>query len=169
MQMDIIRILYQLYAVSKEGKIHEENDENKEMIKQLEDLLNIKLDWNKNTKNQLYKLIDAMYSLYDERDGNTLTEFYWFFKNEQLKFSDKGFDEIMEMDFETIKIPVMKNYDEVLKALYGDYMTPVRGTAAHNYPFYKKQQKLIEDVYAERKAEKSEVTIDEICESIIIY
>lgn len=38
----------------------------------------------------------------------------------------------------------MKNYDEVLTILFGDYMTPVWGTQEHDYPFYKKQQELLE-------------------------
>ena len=35
------------------------------------------------------------------------------------------------------------NYDEYLSNLYGDYMTPVRGGADHDYPFYAKQEKIL--------------------------
>ena len=55
-----------------------------------------------------------------------------------------NFVQITEMDFEIMKMPVMKNYDEVLTILFGDYMTPVWGTQEHDYPFYKKQQELLE-------------------------
>lgn len=38
-------------------------------------------------------------------------------------YADKSdLEELLELDFESIKIPVPKNYDSILKNMYGDYM-----------------------------------------------
>ena len=50
-----------------------------------------------------------------------------------------------------MKLPVPKFYHEELTAWYGDYMTPVQGAAQHDYPFYKKQMKLMEQNMALKK------------------
>ena len=41
---------------------------------------------------------------------------------EELYWDRKDFDEIVYMDFENIKIPVPKGYDNNLKTIYGNYM-----------------------------------------------
>ena len=49
------------------------------------------------------------------------------------------------MPFENTKIPVPKNYDECLKAIYGPkYMMP-RRVKVHDYPFYKKQDQILQE------------------------
>lgn len=48
------------------------------------------------------------------------------------------------MNFEMMKVPVPIGYEEVLHVLFGDnYMTPIKGTAGHDYPFYKNQERKI--------------------------
>ena len=41
------------------------------------------------------------------------------------------YDEIIEVPFEHLMMPVPRDYDEVLRLRYGDYMTPVRGGSWH--------------------------------------
>lgn len=45
------------------------------------------------------------------------------------------FDDIMEMPFENLMMPVSVSYDAILKLLYGDYMTPVKGGGAHDLAY----------------------------------
>lgn len=40
------------------------------------------------------------------------------------RFKKEFCDEMIELDFENIKVPAPKQYDELLKMVYGDYMTP---------------------------------------------
>lgn len=51
------------------------------------------------------------------------------------------FDNIIESDFENIKVPIIANYDKFLTQLYGDYMTPPseeeKAIASHNLKAYK--------------------------------
>ena len=37
------------------------------------------------------------------------------------------------VDFEYIKLPIPKGYDEVLKDQYGEYMTPIKCPTLHGY------------------------------------
>lgn len=143
-QKQLIRIVYELINISGKGRICDEPDANKNLLKQIEELCNIHLNWQGYTKNQLWKVCDLLYSLYNEKDSHILTEFYYFCKNPDIRFSEELFAETIEMNFEIMKIPVMKNYDRVLKTLFGDYMIPVRGTQEHDYPFYKKQKEILE-------------------------
>lgn len=46
------------------------------------------------------------------------------------------YEETIYLDFENIKIPCPIGYDEILKAQYGDYMTPVRGACGHEHVFF---------------------------------
>lgn len=143
-QKELIQIVYQINSVCGVGTINQESKANKQILKQLEELCNIHLNWNAYTKNQLAKMCDLLYSIYNENDSHILTELYYYHKNPKIQFPEEFFDEIIEMDFEQMKMPVIKNYDEVLKILFGDYMIPVRGTQEHDYPFYKKQEELAE-------------------------
>jgi lipopolysaccharide cholinephosphotransferase len=48
------------------------------------------------------------------------------------------------LNFEMMQVPAPEGYDDVLKSIYSDsYMTPVRGSAWHDYPFYKIQDRRI--------------------------
>ena len=42
-------------------------------------------------------------------------------------------DNLMEVDFEFLKIPIVANYDETLTRLYGNWNEIVKGTAWHSF------------------------------------
>ncbi len=66
------------------------------------------------------------------------------------------YDDVVRIPFEMIEIPVPAGYRELLRTIYGaDWMTPVRHTAGHGYPFYAKQQRMI-DEYRKNKKAKAE-------------
>ena len=58
------------------------------------------------------------------------------------------------LPFETITVTAPAGYDEILKVNYGDYMTPVRGTQAHDYPFWKKQERILAECLMEQNNTK---------------
>lgn len=51
-------------------------------------------------------------------------------------YPKEWFDNIIEMPFENMMLPVSANYDEILKLQYGDYMTPIIGSAAHSLVYF---------------------------------
>lgn len=48
----------------------------------------------------------------------------------------RWFETIIEVPFEHLSFPVPAHYDEVLRDYYGDYMTPIQGTALHSLVFF---------------------------------
>ena len=71
------------------------------------------------------------------------------------------FGEGIEMPFESTVIRVPINYTDVLAWEFGkDYMTPVRFTGEHTYPFYKTQEKAFIELLKEAGVESP---VDEFC------
>lgn len=64
-------------------------------------------------------------------------------------YEDAWFAETSYLPFEGFDIPVPGNYDEVLKAIYGDYRKPVRSDGMHDYPCYKRQLEELRNKVAE--------------------
>lgn len=80
-------------------------------------------------------------------------EYQCLFVDTKAIYKRDIFDDWMLLPFENTEIRVPVKYHEFLQTLYGpDYMTPVRGAAVHDYPYYKKQlgeglEELIEKVW----------------------
>ena len=71
------------------------------------------------------------------------------------------FGEGLEMPFESTTIRVPSDYTAVLKWEFGDnYMTPVKFTGEHTYPFYKTQEKAFTELLRESGVE---APVDEFC------
>lgn len=54
-------------------------------------------------------------------------------------YESTWFEEVAYLPFEGFDIPVPRNYDAVLKVIYGDYNVQVKNTSLHDYPCYKRQ------------------------------
>ena len=76
-------------------------------------------------------------------------------------YREEWFGEPVIMPYETGCIPVPKEYDEVLKKIYGpDYMTPKPFTGLHNYPFYAVQEQEFVKLLKESGVD---TPVDEFC------
>lgn len=60
-------------------------------------------------------------------------------------FNPKDFETAVYMNFEDMLIPVPINYHYILTQKYGDYMTIVKHTMSHDYPYFDKQKKQLEE------------------------
>lgn len=94
--------------------------------------------------NQLRILFDMACMIGNENNGELLTSMPEYVAGNGFVL-DKDWFERVEKNFENISLPIPSDYDEVLKALYGDYMTPVMGGAEHDYPFYKDQLAILHE------------------------
>ena len=73
------------------------------------------------------------------------------------------YEDVVMLPFENIQIPAPAMWDEALKAQFGDYMTPIRGTADHNYPFYGHME---EELKKQIKAVGFTGTVEEFCQEV---
>jgi len=77
----------------------------------------------------------------------------WATGKENERIPRSYFDELIEMDFMGYKFPVPKEYENVLKYLYGEeYMTPIQGASLHNYPVYQEQAEKLKVIFDSYKA-----------------
>ena len=77
-------------------------------------------------KEFLYKKYDNLCKKYNDKKRDCLMSNWPEYQrpiNEEICYR-KNYKDYMDVDFDGIKAMIIKNYDEVLKAYYGDYMTP---------------------------------------------
>lgn len=154
-EFKVLRILYEhtLYVKQLvEGKDKEDLDEAKEaemekLLQETEETLRFRIDRNGNIVNQMLVRLEEMSMLYKEEECSELG-CICFMSVDQTpkKVLKEWYDEVVLMPFENIMIPLPKGYHEVLTVSFGDYMIPVRDGAGHEYPFYKKQRKQVEEM-----------------------
>ncbi|MCM1239634.1 MAG: LicD family protein [Lachnospiraceae bacterium] len=113
------------------------------ILPDLEKLCKIKFDRSKSIPHQLFKLADAIGKEYRD-SGSPFITYMAYHASKRLFLRKEWYANPVYLPYEHLEIPVPSNYDAVLTAQYGDYMTPVRYAADHDYPFYKKQQKIYE-------------------------
>lgn len=118
-------------------------DETGELIHVIEDLCGVKIDRTKNIQHQLLRVADGVLQMYNE-DGGDYAEIIYYLNNQNRRMKPEYYSESIRLPFETAEIPVPKEYDTVLRRMYGDYEVPRRWVDNHDYPFYKKQQQAVE-------------------------
>lgn len=79
------------------------------------------------------------------------------------RVKNEWFDEMRYVPFEHVRIPVPGNYDEVLKAQFGDYMTPSQVKGGHDYPFYAEMEK---ELVKQIRAVGFMGSVEEFCEKV---
>lgn len=147
MNEDEKKLQYDLYAfvLTTKYKTANSNEDIEARLTHIEDLCQVKLNRDETLRRQLLKLADRLSSLY-HRDES---EFVAIIHSNINQFTNimrkEWFEDVVWMPFENTSIPVPKNYDECLRAIYGpEYMTPVQ-VIAHEYPFYKKQDRILQN------------------------
>ena len=117
----------------------------------VEELCRIKLDRSKPLRKQLWRLADTMNEMFCEEECDNITRL-WSPMDKPApdgkptwRWRKEWYEDTIEMPFETTTIPVPVGYDEILRSFYGNYMTPKQTRSSHDYPFYKKQQEVLEE------------------------
>lgn len=126
--------------------------DNAEEIKQLEELTGFKFNEHESIKKQLLYLADKLSAMYYDTDAEDVTFMYQFWKNRDCRMPVRCFNEVIEVPFEDTTVPIMGDYDTVLRSIYGDnYMTPIRNyEGCHEYPFFKDQISMLRSLLAEK-------------------
>lgn len=155
-----IRLINKVRVVLENWEYFSNEGMLEEQLTSIEELCNVKLKRNGDIRNQLWRLLDGLYSMFTEEESDEVTNFTFLLWKDTCRQKKEWYDEVIYMPFENMKIAVPKNYHEVLISRYGDYMTPERATALHDYPFYKTQQEELENIF---KREGIQTGITEFC------
>lgn len=71
------------------------------------------------------------------------------------------YDELALLPFEGMQMPVPKDYIRAVKCQYGEnYMTPVKFSSCHDYPFYRSQEAALREMF---DADGMNISIEEFC------
>lgn len=105
-------------------------------LREYEKLCNIEIDMRGDVKNWLWKLTDAIASLYHRDEADYITNYTFWIEKDGYKMKKEWYDNVVMLPFENIEIAAPAMYHEALTAQFGDYMVPVKGVADHDYPFY---------------------------------
>lgn len=134
----------QLYLVVINAcmKYKTEQEEIEQCLDDIEQLCNYKINRNEEIISQLCLLADIVSRSYAGVDGTELMMMPYCTNNLILK--REWYETTEWKPFENMLLPVPGGYEEVLTAWYGDYRKPIRGTATHDYPFYKKEMEILE-------------------------
>lgn len=124
-------------------------EEFREILNDIERLCDIKLNYKKNIKQQLFKLVDKLFSMYTSNKGKNVALMHYWVQEDNHKYPREYFDDVIMMPFENIKLPVPISYDGVLRIEYGDYMKINRQGGVHGYPLFEEQEKFLMELVPE--------------------
>jgi lipopolysaccharide cholinephosphotransferase len=139
------QIYMSLYDLANNYDTYQAGGEAEGYVSQIENLLNTKIARDEHIKTSIWKLADAVAMMTERREADRVVwygEFAMGGYERVKKLSD--YESTVYMDFEMLKVPVPSGYDNLLRSDYGEnYMTPIKGRAGHEYPFYKVQDRII--------------------------
>lgn len=99
-----------------------------------------------------WKCANYITMMYDEEDADYIVE-YLDYEKFGKKFKKEWFVDTYSATFENLMLPIPSGYDEVLKAIYGNYLVPSRNGGLHEYPFYMRQLRELRRVVKQREEE----------------
>ena len=109
-------------------------------LRKTEEITGESIDRSKNLDNQLCKIMNKIcIEAREEASKDVTLEYSWIFWH-GYKFPREYFDSYIEVPFETTTVTVPANYNEILTALFSDYMVPIRPGGLHDFPVFKEQE-----------------------------
>lgn len=152
--IDLFSAAYMLAFDYEKDEISEE--EKMQSIRMLEECCNMHFTQDKSYRQQLWALADRIGAMYWDTgaEAKEVSMIYMLAKRSDFRIPVSCYKYTKRVPFENTTIPIPFGYEQILTVLYGeDYMTPKQGNADHEYPFYKKQQKMMLEYYKKRGLE----------------
>lgn len=154
LQLVLFRAVYTL--ASKWNKSELNDEEKMESLRMVEECCNVKLTEDKPYQQQLWILADQISSMYWDtgETAKEITLMYVLADKPSFRIPASCFETTIRVPFENMMIPIPIGYKEILRVYYGeDYMTPIQGTAEHDYPYYREQEEILFEYYRENGKE----------------
>jgi lipopolysaccharide cholinephosphotransferase len=155
-----LKMINEVRVVLENWEMFQNTEQLEERLSHIECICGIELKRDRNLRNQVWRLLDGLYAMFTEEESDEVTNFTFLLWKDTYRQRKEWYEEAIEVPFENMKIAVPKRYHEVLTSQFGDYMTPQRETALHDYPFYKGQQAQLEGMF---KKDGIETSVAEFC------
>lgn len=137
-QRELVEMVKTIADTNGMGNLTEEQLE--ALLTLIENICAQKIDREGNIKNQLYKLLCALYAMYTEPEADQIALIPQYLDCGGSVYPKECYADSIRMPFDLIDIPVPIGYDTILKLKYGDYMKNVRKGGGHEYPFHERQE-----------------------------
>ncbi len=169
-QLELVRKINDLQWIAQKWSMLKEKNQLNSRLKQYETDLGI--TFNKEdeitSRHEILCVCDQYASSVPPSDSDAIANILyisWPSNRENftgfLEMKKESFGEGMEMPFENGSMRVPCEPDKVLTYLYGkDYMIPQKGTATHEYPFYRTQEEEFARMWREAGNQN---TVEEFC------
>ena len=129
----------------------------------MEQLCSVAIPRDDSAMNFVYRMIDSVAALYGADDAEDMTEYPFYVARPGYRLKKEWYEETVKVPFEQTEIVVPFRYHEVLTALYGDYMVWDKGGSGHEYPFYGRMEKALEE---QVRAVGFPGTVEEFCQKV---
>ena len=119
--------------------------------KYLEEELDYSFTDNEPMTLQILRLLDLACGLCEDCNSERVEN-----REQMLYYGDRGFcvehfnDRLLIPYEELMNVPVPRNYDQLLRNIYGDYYIPVKYISQHPYPQYCQQREILYTEYNKR-------------------
>ena len=113
-------------------------------LEEIEKMLKIHFDRTQSLEGQFFRLMDKVFQEFNGEGGDKVV-FFPDYLNEDIVFSQSSFKESLDLPLYNRKFPAPKNYDEVLRDVYGDYKKKAKAGGAHDYPIFKKYESHLQE------------------------
>ena len=101
----------------------------------IEEITRQQLPRGKECRSALLRLFDVISQMYTREESSSMAVYaVWLLNRKERDLS--LYERTIRVPFEMIEMPVPVGYEKILKGAFGNWCVPVRGTTAHDYPFY---------------------------------
>lgn len=114
-----------------------------EQVCSIEEMCKVKFNRTGSLKNELFKLFGRLCSLYGEAEADRIGMTPDWIRKPKMRWPKEYFTETVLLPYECAEISVPIAYYDILKGIFGEYMRISQDGGMHNYPFYKKQEKIL--------------------------
>lgn len=138
LQRELIRI-----AIAAKS-LHRNNQDVSDLIVKIEGLCNTKFNAKQPLLQQLNILIDQLSAMYTSEECDDIAPMHHYAAYGDCRLKKEWYGDPLWLPFENTVIAVPTDSEKVVRVEFGEnYMTPVR-EVSHDYPFYRKQEKILE-------------------------
>ena len=133
-----VRLALSVWVAAKEVTPENQNTEQiQPLLSELENLFQITFDHSTSIKEQLYILLENLFSMYTTSGGTQVAFMPNWLRGRTWGFPLEAYRSFVMMPFEHMEIAVPVQYQKVLEIQFGEnYMTPYRAGGGHEYPAY---------------------------------